>query len=151
MLKHILLPLDGSEVAERAIGYARQIIDPENGQITLLTALDVPEYPSVAFYPVAANYAEGRAELTEKLLPHAREYLCGQAEQLRTEGYRVAVETTIDDAARAIVEKAEQLGVDAIVMSTHGRSGFSRWLFGSVANKVLGSTECPVFIVPVRG
>ena len=52
------------------------------------------------------------------------------------------------DPASVIVDTAGQLHVDAIVMSTHGRSGISRWIFGSVTNKVLGMAECPVLVVP---
>lgn len=150
MLKRVLVPLDGSEVAERAIKYAREITDPSEGQITLLSAIDVPEYPASAFYPTVVAYEANHEVVTEQLVPQANEYLQKVAESLRKSGFRVNVETVIDEAASAILEKAKDLQVDVIVMSTHGRSGLSRWLFGSVANKVLSSSPCPVFIVPVK-
>ena len=149
MLKHVLVPLDGSEVATKAVDYACSITAPD-GQITLLTALDVPEYPAMAFYPSVIAYDNNHEVMTEQLIPQAQEYLQSHAQKLREAGYQVNIETVVDEAANAIVEKADAAGVDAIVMSTHGRSGLSRWLFGSVANKVLGSTQCPVFIIPVR-
>lgn len=150
MLKNVLVPLDGSEVAERALQYARQIADPEGGKITLLTALDVPEYTMMAYYPTVVAY-EGSAEnITEKMMPQAKDYLAHTSETLQREGFHVKSEAIIGEPASVIVERARELGVDAIVMSTHGRSGISRWLFGSVASKVLESAQCPVFIVPVR-
>ena len=54
------------------------------------------------------------------------------------------------DPATVIVETAQKLHVDAIVMSTHGRSGLSRWLFGSVTQKVLAASCCPVFVIPAK-
>lgn len=150
MLEHILVPLDGSDVSERALEYARQIV-AARGRITLFTALDVPDYPATMFYPAGlASYEVTHEAVQEKVAPHAQQYLEKIAESLRDSGLTVDVDTVVGEPANAIVERAEVLGVDAIVMSTHGRSGINRWLFGSVANKVLSSANCPVFIVPVR-
>jgi len=150
MLKHVLVPLDGSEVAQRAIDYAKAVVAPDGGKITLITAVDVPEFTAVAYYPAVVSYESAPQLIDEQLLPQAREYLRKQADDLTEAGYNVHVEVVVDDAANAIVEQAGVFEVDAIVMSTHGRSGITRWLFGSVANKVLGSATCPVLIVPVR-
>ena len=62
----------------------------------------------------------------------------------------VGVEVHVGEPANVIVETAERLKVDAIVMSTHGRSGLSRWLFGSVTNKVLSANVCPVYVIPSK-
>lgn len=150
MLNHILVPLDGSEVSERALPYAKRVVDPTEGTITLLTVLDVPDYPVTAYYPTVVAYDTSPEKVSEKLMPQAKDYLNKTAEALHREGFRVTMSTVIGEPAGAIVEKAEELKVDAIVMSTHGRSGISRWLFGSVASKVLESSRCPVFIIPVR-
>ncbi len=150
MLKHILVPLDGSDVAEHALKYACAITDTNGGTITLLTALDIPDYTVNAYYPSVVAYGAHTEDLTQKMLPQAKDYLSHTAESLKRAGYHVTLEAVIGEPASTIVEKAEELKVDAVVMSTHGRSGISRWLFGSVAAKVLGSTTCPAFIVPVR-
>ena len=149
MLTHVLVPIDGSELAERALEYARQIVDAENGKITLLTAIDVPEYSVVPFYPMPGTY-NLLDMLDQDIVPKTKDYLSKIAETLQKEGYTVNVEAVIGDAADVIVERAKDLNTQAIVMSTHGRSGISRWLLGSVANKVLGSAPCPVFIIPMR-
>ena len=150
MLKHTLVPLDGSEIAEYALEYVSQITDPSDGRITLLTAIDVPEYPATAFYPTVVAYEANQETVTEQLVPQAHDYLNTAADTLRKSGFKVEMEAVIDDPATAIVEAAKRLNVDAIVMCTHGRSGIGRWLFGSVTHKVLGSTHCPVFVVPMK-
>ncbi len=151
MFKHVLIPLDGSEIAEKAIDYARHITDPNGGHITLLTALDVPEYPPAMYYPAGvAAYEINQQTMNEQVIPQAQEYLQRIAESFKDAGYITHIEAIIGDPAQTIVEHAEKHEADAIVMSTHGRTGFSRWLFGSVALKVLGSARCPVFIIPAR-
>lgn len=151
MLKNVLVPLDGSQVSERALEYARQIIDPE-GKLTLLTVIDMPDYPAAMFYPAGiATYELSKETAQNELVPQAQEYLKRIAETLTEKGLQdVRTEAVIGEPACSIVEQADKLDVDAIVMSTHGRTGVSRWLFGSVANKVLNSTERPIFIVPVK-
>ena len=150
MLQHVLVPLDGSQVAEEALAYAKSVVDPANGKITLFTVVEIPEYAIVAHYPAVIQYEGTYDKINSELIPQATLYLDGQADILRESGYTVDIDTITGDAANSIVEKADEIGVDAIVMSTHGRSGITRWLFGSVANKVLESSNCPVFIVPVR-
>lgn len=148
MLSHVLVPLDGSELSEQALAYARQIVEV-NGKITLLSVIDVPEYAIAAYYSagVVAETAD-RQVMIDQMIPQTHNYLDKIAETLRSAGFTVNTEAVIGEAARAIIEKSEALDVDTIVMSTHGRSGFSRWLFGSVTSKVLSGTTCPVFVIP---
>jgi nucleotide-binding universal stress UspA family protein len=148
MLQHVLVPLDGSELAEKALSYAKQIIDP-HGKITLLSVIDVPEYAIAAFYsagvvPETAN----RQLMMDKMVPQTHEYL--ETVGRKIGGITTHREVVIGEAASSIIEIAEKHKVDAIVMSTHGRSGISRWLFGSVTSKVLGEVHCPVFVIPNR-
>lgn len=149
MLKHVLVPLDGSQLAEQALGYVSQIVDPNVGSVTLLSVLDVPDYPIGAYYPSMMSVEMTPENVSEKMMPRAQSYLEHHAESLRAAGYVVDIEVVIGEPASMIVELAEEKSVDAIVMSTHGRSGLSRWIFGSVANKVLIAAPCPVFIVPM--
>lgn len=149
MLNHVLVPIDGSELAERALEYVRKVTT-KNSKITLLTAIDVPEYTMVPFYPMPAPYDGISDVLDSQVIPQTEEYLEKVAASLRHEGYMVHTEAVIGEAANVIVERAEELKVDAIVMSTHGRSGISRWLLGSIAQKVLSAGICPVFIIPMQ-
>jgi nucleotide-binding universal stress UspA family protein len=77
----------------------------------------------------------------------AEKYLASLADRLRTKGVQVrtAVKTG-QQVAVEIIDSAKERGVDLIVMSTHGRSGFTRWVLGSVALKVLTRAETPILL-----
>jgi nucleotide-binding universal stress UspA family protein len=147
MLKHVLVPLDGSQLAEDALEQAANILQPD-GRITLVSAIDVPEIPIYGYYPPATipDYSAAKTQL----VPQARSYLDGVAKKmvLVHPKLTVDVEADIGDPAEVITAVAEKYDVDAIVMSTHGRSGLGRWLFGSVTNKVLSAKPCPVYVIP---
>ncbi len=148
MLKQVLVPLDGSKLAEEALDYALNIVEP-NGKVILVCAVEVPDVSVYGGYyspSAAAEYKEAEGSL----LPFARNYLQGIADRLTQQHLSVKVETEIGDPAEIISLIACKHHVDAIVMSTHGRSGISRWIFGSVANKVLNAKPCPVFIIPSK-
>lgn len=147
MLDHVLVPLDGSRLAEEALEHAKRIVNHE-GKITLLTAVDVPEIPMYGLYP-PATIPDYQAAI-EDALPQARAYLEQIAKDLTGAGYKVTFDAQIGDAAEVIARMAQELRVDAIVMSTHGRSGLNRWLFGSVTSKVLSAKVCPVFVIPSK-
>lgn len=145
MLKHILIPLDGSQLAEQALEYGLRILEP-NGRLTLVSAVEVPEVPVYGFYPPATTTDFKTTQ--NDLLPYARHYLDSIAQDLIQRGYVVDFEAHVGDPAGVITEVAQRQHIDAIVMSTHGRSGISRWLFGSVTQKILSARLCPVFVIP---
>ncbi len=147
MLKHVLVPLDGSKLAEQALEHATQIIQP-GGKITLVAAVELPEMPVYDYYPPVNRVEYERAQ--EELLPFANNYLENIAEGLKQRGFEVSVKPLVGSAADVITDMACRYQVDAIVMSTHGRSGLQRWLYGSVTNKVLDARPCPVYVVPSK-
>jgi nucleotide-binding universal stress UspA family protein len=162
MLYHVLVPLDGSRLAEQALEYAQSVVSPD-GKITLMTVVEtaqlpVPE-PAVQSTGGVAIFADPWAPTTRerqqtelidaRMLSDAEAYLERIASVIRTSSLRV--ETSVQprvQPAEAIVQTAAGLHVDAIVMATHGRSGLTRWLMGSVTHKVLNAKPCPVFVVP---
>ena len=150
MLDHILVTLDGSELSEKAIQYARQIVNP-TGTITLLSVIDIPAnevYPVYEMGILPPMYTEKQLMETET---HAREYLWRIASKLeKSMGVQVSVECIVGEPSTVIVDQAKSLDVDAVVMSTHGRSGINRWIYGSVTRKVLDMLPCPIFVVPGR-
>lgn len=147
MLKHVMVPLDGSQLAEDALEHAVNIVDP-NGKITLIAAVDIPEIPVYGYFTTAST-ADFEAA-TRDMLPQARTYLETVAKRLANDHLTVVVDAQLGDAADVITEMALKYKVDAIVMSTHGRSGLNRWLFGSVTNKVLSHHPCPVYVIPSK-
>jgi len=157
MLKHVLVPLDGSDLAARALDYAQAVVGPD-GEITLLTAIDPPEYVAYSMYGAQAVPPQtvdphpnpDYTSATEEVARQSRAYLDSIAADLERGGLRVHRHVAIGSPAELIIEAAEEIGADAIVMSTHGRSGISRWILGSITNKVLSAAPCPVFVIPPK-
>lgn len=150
MLKNILVTLDGSELAEKALPFARGIVAP-GGTITLLSIVDVPEPSLYTLYEVPMVATPGKFDETlNELKTAAYDYLEQVAKPLRFAGIEVETLVEIGEPAVVILDEAKRRDMDAIVMSTHGRSGLQRWLFGSVTQKVLAGMHCPVFVVPGR-
>lgn len=146
MIHHVLIPLDGSQLAETALPVARQILKP-NGHITLVTALTSRHVTS---FDDTASFAEQDATFVESTLPRAHNYMDRIASDLKLRGYEVNIEIVPGHPADVILHMAEKLRADMVVMSTHGRSGLSRVLFGSITLKVLGESHVPVLVVPNR-
>ena len=147
MLKHVLVPLDGSKLAEEALAHALEIVAP-NGRITLVCAIEIQDTPVYGYY--APLTMPDNTATKNELVPIAQHYLEGLASEINKDGLKAVFEVTIGDPVTVITETAERLHVDAIVMSTHGRSGIGRFLFGSVTNKILGAKICPVFVIPSK-
>jgi len=148
MLKHVLVPLDGSHLAAMALKVAIHTISPEC-QITLLTSVLPPEIPIYGdIAPMSVNVDD--YSLLETLRYNAQSYLEGVAESLRQQGVRAHIAVEVGEAADTIIRVADELDVDQIIMSTHGRTGIGRWVFGSVTHRVLSAATRPVLVVPNR-
>lgn len=148
MLSKILVTLDGSKLAELALPYAEKVVSP-TGELVLLSVVDVPDFPIYAAYPMAVPSPKtDYTTIVNDMIDVAKDYLDEVANRLRLSGLRVKTVVKIGEPASGIIEEAKELNVDAVVMSTHGRSGLSRWLFGSITQKVLNVMPCPVIVVP---
>jgi nucleotide-binding universal stress UspA family protein len=142
VFQHVLIPLDGSALAEaiveRAVGLG-MLMDAE---YTLLQVLDLP---TIGYAP--ALHATGADErILEQWRGEAQSYLDRVAEQLRARGLRVRAHTVIGSPASAILGYAREYAVDAIAIATHGRGGLARVLLGSVADAVLRGAGVPVLL-----
>ena len=119
MFKHLLVPLDGSELAEVALPMATAVAEKFGSQITLVTAVHLPYYIGDGL-----DYAEVYSSLSDNVTDEARAYLQSKQKALRTAGFQVNFELLVGQPpAEAILIIAEEKAVDAIVMSTHGRGG----------------------------
>jgi len=151
MYERILVPLDGSKIGEAALPYVEDLVSKLSpnvkAEVILLQALS-PVAPVVtggeAFLPV--DHTKEEMELNKK---KAMDYLNTTAESLRSKGVMVTTKLGIGDACEEIVKTAEEINANLIAMSTHGRSGLSRWAFGSVTDKVL-RREGSIPIIMVR-
>lgn len=137
MYDRILVPLDGSEVAEAIMPHVEAMAAGHQAEIILLQVL-----PATGV--VADVAAQQRRE--------ADEYLDGVEKGLRKKGIKThhSIRHGADEAAE-IVDYADVNDVDLIAMSTHGRSGVTRWVFGSVASKVLRGAGKPILLVRSPG
>jgi nucleotide-binding universal stress UspA family protein len=145
MIKKVLVPLDGSSLAHMALDFATRIVDA-NCEIILLTSIQKPEIPVYATNPMI--FIEPDAATMEALRKDAQQYLEDAAETLKAQGFQPTIRIEVGEPAYSIVHVANSLNVDMIIMSTHGRSGVSRWLFGSVTGRVMSMTPRPVLVVP---
>jgi len=146
MYKKILAPLDGSELAECALEHVRTVTKGRRApKVILLQVIPFPAHPA---HTLSDELIRSESEKAEA---NARDYLAKVADSLRADG--IAVDTAIvrGGPAEEILDYAKENKVDLIVMSTHGRSGVSRWVFGSVAERVLRHSATPVLIVPSFG
>ncbi|HEV8616804.1 MAG TPA: universal stress protein [Methylomirabilota bacterium] len=140
MYKRALVPLDGSLVAEAIIPFLVKIAGPLDMSILLVRVLE--PIPRLAGDGVSAALLDDETRTRD-----AAEYLAPLAASLRARGVDASWAVRRGQPADAIVEAAREAGADLIAMSTHGRSGLGRLLFGSVAEQVLRQADVPVFMM----
>ncbi|MBX7237501.1 MAG: universal stress protein [Caldilineales bacterium] len=142
MYKHILIPLDGSDLAEQAVTEARKLIGPE----TTITLFQVIRLPLPVMSP-DVGLSMPVIEMDD-LMNEAMAYLNKVAAELATEGIEAKCEVVeADNVADAITDFARGHSVDLIIKTTHGRGGLSRLVFGSVAEGVVRHAPCPVLLI----
>lgn len=147
--KRILVPLDGSRLAEQVLEDVKAVVPNKND--CLITLLRVVE-PLLHGYLVDYISAKQYKSAEERNESDAKDYLISTAEELTRAGMRVEVELIVGGAAdEAILDYAKENSIDLIIMSTHGRSGVHRWIFGSVTQRVLRHSPVPILIVPPAG
>lgn len=147
MFKKILVPLDSSELAERALIPARQLAQKYDAELILLTVPELAPALSALVYtydvPAFSDNADNdRAE--------AEQYLNHRLYAVRESGLRAHTVIQEGDPAEVILSVAEAEDVDLIIMSTHGYTGLDHWVMGSVAERVLQHAPCPVYVVRTR-
>ena len=144
MMKRILVPLDGSLLAERALAVAATLARSTDGALILVEALTLPvEYDSLLAPQVTPH------EIEEKLRV-AQAYLTRQVDLPILSDLPVETRVRTEAPALAILNVAAECRADMIVMTSHGRTGFSRWVFGSVAEHVARQAEIPVLMLRQR-
>ncbi len=141
----LLVPLDGSPEAETVLSYVEALGTRMGSRVVLLSV--VPGVSAVYAFPgetVQFPYTEADVQIMKT---DAETYLASVAERLEEKGLRPESRVVAGDTAEEIILTAERAHADLVAMSTHGRSGVSRWAFGSVADKVLRGVDSPLFLV----
>jgi len=147
-VKRILLPTDGSDLSKQAVGVGEELALKMRLDVILFRMAEMyRQYEEVAGSAVAVDYER----LDRILQDNIKTELGRLGESMKQKGLSVtSVVTSGVDAAAEIVENCKETGADLVAMSTHGRSGVGRWVFGSVAEKVLRHGETPLLLVHSR-
>jgi nucleotide-binding universal stress UspA family protein len=142
--KTILVPLDGSTLAELALPHACALAKQAGARIVLLR---VSAYPTYDFLFIDAALAATLRQTVEQVHDDERRYLREMADSLNADGLKVTAELREGDSAQTILEVSRTSHADLLVMSTHGHGGLARWLMGSVADKVVHHATIPVLLI----
>lgn len=143
MFKHILVPVDGSPTAQKAVEKAAGLAKAFGSEVTALYVID--PYP---FTGLGSDFAYGQAEYLAAATAEASEATEAARTTLTAAGVKVDTRVSEAHAAwRGILETAEALGADLIVMGSHGRRGLEKLVLGSVAQRVLAQAQVPVMVV----
>lgn len=146
MFTRILVPLDQSQRAERALPVAARLARLTHGEIILTHVLVLPLEYATPITPAAFAVPP-----LDDLETEAESYLRRMAELPVLSGLPVSIDVSNGPTAIAILDTAEQRDVDAIVMTTHGRTGVTRWALGSVARHVVRYAHVSVLTLRERG
>lgn len=141
MYKRVLIPVDGSEMAEAIVPFILDIAGPLDLDVVLLQVnRPIPPIALEGSQYIEVEDVEGRREAAEA-------YLAGLAAEMKAKGVRVTTRVRRGEPVAEILAAAKDEGADLIAMTTHGRSGFTRVLFGSIAEGVLRHAPIPVFLM----
>jgi nucleotide-binding universal stress UspA family protein len=141
--KHILIPLDGSKLAELALENGMNLAELSGADVTLLQVVQPAEH-IIGLDTAHPIYLDQQWE-TQRGLAH--DYLNGVHRRVNGKEIKIDTAVALGQAAETILDYTHDHPVDLIVMATHGRSGVQRWVFGSVAEKVLRGADVPVLLV----
>lgn len=158
MLNKILSPLDGSALSKCSLDHVKEIARERKGaEVVLMTVLkyELPFWDESFTESKAKEFYRDQQEKEKQIRQKAEEYLAEVAGDLKKEG--LAVKTVIVQAresegvADLILDYADKNKIELIVISTHGRSGISRWAMGSVADRIVTRAKAPVLTITPAG
>jgi nucleotide-binding universal stress UspA family protein len=146
MQKQIVVPLDGSRLAEKALSHAVALARATDSGLTLIQVVSIAQ--TLNPLPLGVPPVSAVSALRDAMLENAHEYLRDVTLRLGSQSMAVQVEVLEGDAPEAIIAYAQQNSTVAmIVMATRGRSGLARWVLGSVAEKVLQASPVPLALI----
>ena len=143
MYARILVPVDGSSLSEQVLPYVQQLGLGLSIPVTLMTVVE-PSPPSIGLHLGPSSQEQ---DTVRHRADHAVAYLNSLADAFRSDGVTVSTLTPSGAPAQEIVQEAEREADTLIAMSGHGRSGVARWWLGSVADRVLHTTDAPLLVI----
>lgn len=149
MYQKILLPLDGSELAECVLPHAESVA--RGCGTTSITLVRVVS-PLQARYDTSYSLSEPEQErLHTQAVESTRSYLERVAGRMKEQGLSATSEVLTGPVAESIAAYTKKNEIDLMIIATHGRSGVSRWVWGSIADKILRSACVPVLMIRAPG
>lgn len=147
MFRQIMVPLDGSALAEQALPQAEYLASVSGGTLHLVRVVERPS-------PVRMHGVGAPVNVYEQVIAEQRQEAADYLEEVRsrlTGDHPRAQTSQLDgDEAGALLDYAREADIDLVVMTTHGRTGLLRWALGTVADRVAHSGSVPVLLVPVH-
>ena len=154
MYRRIVVPLDGSSLAEAVLPHATAIAESFKAELHLVQVVreardlvNLGVLDPVSMGSVAVPDMETLASAVQAQAQHTERYLEEQAAAPRSKGIKVVTAVLLGDPSTQIVKYAQDKGMDLVAISTHGRSGISRMVFGSVAERVVRQGTVPVLLI----
>jgi len=150
MYQKIMVPLDGSELAECVLPHLETFAKAQGVESVILVRVVEP----FSLTPVRGDpdfTEEQIEEIDARNAAVAKEYLRQLASRLDYGRVKIKTEVLTGKAAETLADYAAKHGIDLIIMATHGRSGISRWVLGSVADRLLRSSHVPILMVRAPG
>jgi nucleotide-binding universal stress UspA family protein len=141
MYKKILVPLDGSPLAEGVLPHALALANAEGAEIVILRVAADPAAEFAFSDPSLAS------DMVKDLEADTTKYMSEITSKLKSQGAKISAITREGAIAETILAVADEVGADVIAMSTHGRSGMRRWLMGSIADRVVNHSHIPVMLI----
>ncbi len=143
LVNKVLVPLDGSKLGETALACVSELAARTGAEILLLQVIS----PTPSLMAAESYYAAYSNEMIAAQQSEAETYLRGLVARTNAGGARINYRVEVGIPSEKILETIEKEGVDLVGMSTHGRTGIKRWVYGSVAGKILSSSPVPVLLV----
>ena len=145
---HIVVLLDGSELAECVLPHLETFLNSPLTKVDLVRAVPPLEMHYKAALPLDKREEQ---EINEFALKEARDYLEKVKSRLPARGAEIKLQVLPGSPADVITDYLKTSGADLLLMATHGRSGVSRWIWGSTADRLLRSTTVPIFLIRPAG
>ena len=147
--RKVMVPLDGSELAECVLSHVKALAAVSHpGGITFVRVVEPFSLPTVTGFDISADMVQ---RIEDEQRSQAEKYLQRIIERFDKDSVSTRAELLYGFAAEALADYASKNAVDLIVIATHGRSGISRWVWGSVADRLLRSACAPIMMVRAPG
>jgi nucleotide-binding universal stress UspA family protein len=145
--KKILVPLDGSSFSEASIPYVKELAKGTGSEIILLWVSEPPVLPADRSPAIKPSWEEYRDILMTEVQRQAEKYLEEIKANLVKSGIKVRSQAILGKSVKSILQVAQKEDINLIAMTTHGRTGVSRWVYGSVASRIVEESPQPVMLI----